>query len=375
MCGLPRENQPGKGPHRRMAALLPAMVFLFCAAPVPGDPLGMVSDNGSKLVVLFNADLDTVTASLDATPGRAIGDCALSSDESLGFSTSSSHEITFIEITREPAGPRGTGNRVPISNLGVDMALSPDETFLVMAGGGALQQPLSVIDTRLRAEVATVRPFVDQTSVEFCDNGTLLITTTHGKYFDATLDNALYDALIDRAGNISLNGHRIDSAAQPNNSSCAPGSLAGVLLDREGGLTSFTLPELQIAQRVKTRYSAPAVAATFSRDGKRLYVRTTETVEAFDFEPVTGFMSPDWVQTAPGSLAYYGMDQIALHPEGHKLYIDGGHAMLILDAGNGNRAGSIPLGDTTGICFANAPWTPGQDRIAQQSRLAEPPSR
>lgn len=38
-------------------------------------------------------------------------------------------------------------------------------------------------------------------------------------------------------GDLQLAGNRLSSGAQPNNANCAPGSKAGVLLDRNGGLT------------------------------------------------------------------------------------------------------------------------------------------
>jgi hypothetical protein len=316
----------------------------------------MVSDNGADTVSLFDADQDTVTASLDTSAGLAVGDCVMSAAGDRGFSTSSSSEIAFFEIAGDSGTLVSAAEVIRISNPGVDLSLSPDGAFLVMAGGGALQQPLSVVDTALRAEVATAGPFVDHTSVEFCDNGTLLVTTTFGRYFDSRLDNALYDAVIDHAGNISLQGHRVSSGARPNNSACAPGSLAGVLLDRDGGLTAFSLPGMEIVDRQRTRGSA-AQAAVFSSDGRRLYVRTPETVEAYDFNPLTGLMSPDWVLRAPGSLPYYGMEQIALHPRDDKLYVDGGGAMLILDPLSGGQFGAIAMRDTTGICFARAART------------------
>ena len=177
----------------------------------------MVTDNESDVVSIFNADLDVIILSLDAHPGRAAGDCALAANEQLGFTSSSSSEITFIDLS--PGKPQSVSRetQVSISNSGVDMALSPDDAFLVMAGGGALHQPLSVVDTALQAEIATAGLFADHSSVEFCDNGTLLVTTTHGKYYGSGLDNALYDAAIDREGRFSLKGHRLSSGARPNN--------------------------------------------------------------------------------------------------------------------------------------------------------------
>ncbi|MDX1459947.1 MAG: hypothetical protein R3348_02725 [Xanthomonadales bacterium] len=332
--------------HVCLVSWIAAPVSWLLLQSAMAGPLGMVADNAARQLSIFNADLDIVTASIAAQPGMALGDCAVSGDERLGITTSSGGAVSFIDLRN--ADSHGD---VPISNLGVDMALSPDDRYVVLAGGGALQQPLSVVDLQQRAEVHSERLFADHTSVEFCDNGTLLVTTTQGRFFDWNPDNALYSAAIDEAGDIDLTGARLSSGAQPNNASCAPGSLAGVLLDREGGLTSFTLPELDPVQTVRFGESMP-VAATFSRDGRRLFVRTQNSIQTFHFNAATGHMLPAWSRNVQETRTFYGMDQIAMHPDGKKLYVDGGKSMLILDPASGRRAGEITFGDASGICFA-----------------------
>jgi hypothetical protein len=286
----------------------------------------------------------------------------------MGFSTSAGSEITVIDLDRAARRPHHQRQNVTISNLGVDMSLSPDDAFLVLAGGGDLQAPLAVIDTRLQREIATASPFADHTSVEFCDNGTLLITTSHGEFYDSKMDNALYDAGINARGVISLKGHRLSTGVEPGNSACAPGSFSGVLLDRAGGVTSFSLPDLQAAHNLRLR-SGPGVAATFGARGRMLFVRTTEAVEAFHFDPLTGAMAAAWTRSAPGSLAYYGIEQIALHPDGSKLYVVGRDGMIILDPVNGSRTGAVRLGRTTGVCFANVRPVPAAELLGQFSQV------
>jgi len=323
----------------------------FCINTIAA-PLGIVSDNGFNMVNVFNADEDVVTSRLAAFPGMAAGDCALSSDEKQGFTSSNNGAITFLDLQPGNGLKISHQKQVAISNLGVDMALSPDDAFLVMAGGGTLQQPLSVVDTKLKIEIATTKLFVDHSSVEFCDNGSMLVTTTHGKVYGQGLDNALYDVSIDATGHIELTGNRLSSGAQPNNAICAPGSFAGVLLDREGGITSFTFPGLVKAEYRSLGTSA-GVAAVFSRDGRSLFVRTRYSVQAFAFNPLSGAMSSLWALEMPETSTFYGIEQIAIHPNSNKLYVDGGGPLLILNTETGNKLGDIDLGDTTGICFAN----------------------
>lgn len=335
-------------------------------------PLGMVSDNQSKLFSVFDANLDAITASLDAGAGQALGDCVIARDERLGVLSGSSAEITFVEFDPLDPGAAQHSERIGVSNLGVDMALSPDDRYLVLAGGGALHEPLSVVDTAQRTEVSTAAWFADHTSVEFCDNGTLLVSTINGMRFGGAPDNALYDASLDHAGQLALRGHRLSSGAQPNNSACAPGSLAGVLLDRDGGLTSFTLPEMEPAAYFDTGDTA-ALAATFSADGRSLYVRTADAVQTFDFNPVTGDLQLAWRQPAPGISTYFGIEPIALHPGGDKLYTNGGESLLILDSRSGLTSGAIALGGATGICLAAPTRAPVPGLLARQDELRPAP--
>lgn len=348
----------GKLAHWAISSLL---CIAFTGTSQAG-PLGIVSDNLSAQVNIFNADIDEVTGMLDGHPGLALGDCAIASDEKRGFTSSNNGEITFLDLVGGDHQQVSHHKQVVISNLGVDMALSPDDSFLVMAGGGSLQQPLSVVDTVLEAEISTSGTFVDNTSVEFCDNGTLLVTTTHGTSYGQGRDNAVYDVTIDQNGLIELKGGRLSSGAQPNNAVCAPGSLTGVLLDREGGLTSFTFPGLAKSD-FRSLGTSAGVAAVFSRDGRSLYVRTRFSIEAFAFDPISGMMADLWKQDIPETSTFYGIEQIAIHPDGSKLYVDGGGPLLILDPDSGSKLGDIAFGDTTGICFANVQGPPVDDAL------------
>ena len=313
--------------------------------------LGMVADSESDMFHLFDADTGVLVASLQGSSGRVSADCALSEDESTGFSSNANRLISVFQLADTVTGSEAVFSSIEISNAGVDMSLSPDGRLLVSSGAGNTNEPLSIIDTVSKTEVATSAPFLDHTSAEFCDDGTLLITTTYGQSFAQPFDNAMYDARLSPDGELQLSGHRLSSGAQPNNGSCAPGSRAGVLLDREAGITSFTLPGMEKADFATLNHET-AVAAVFSQSGDRLYVRTTKTVEAFDFNPFTGQMAADWVKTVAYSSGYFGIDQIAVHPDSGQIYVDGGRELLILDPVNGRQTGLVQTGDATGICFA-----------------------
>jgi hypothetical protein len=324
----------------------------------------MVVDNASDELRVFDVETGVVVASLKGTTSRTSGDCALSEDQATGFSSHANQRIAVYELSMHREQRGFDISDIAISNAGVDMSLSPDGSLLVSVGAGNPYEPLSIVDTQRRAEIATAEPFLDHTSAEFCDDGTLLITTTYGRSHVMPFDNALYDARVGQSGDLLLAGNRLSSGAQPNNASCAPGSRAGVLLDRNGGLTSFTLPGLGQADFADL-HGATAVAAIFNHVGDRLYVRTSAEVVAFDFNPLNGVMQLDWIQPMSFSAEYFGIDQIAVNPDNGLVYVDGGQSLVILDPDNGEQMGQIPTGDATGVCFAQRQrQTPIVDMVA-----------
>ncbi len=339
----------------RNESILKELLAILClslvASTANAASLGMVADNASDELRLFDIATGVTVASLKVSSGALSGDCALSEDESIGFSSHANQHISVYQLSHPASGDNVDISSIEISNAGVDMTLSPDGRMLVSTGAGIAYEPLSFIDTESKTEVAVAAPFLDHTSAEYCDDGTLLLTTTYGQSFAMPFDNAMYDARVSASGELTLTGNRLSSGAQPNNGSCAPGSRAGVLLDRDAGLTSFTLPGLKKAD-FASLHGATAVAAVFNQIGDRLFVRTTETVEAFDYNPLNGMMQRDWVQPVPYTSEYFGIDQIAVDPDSGKLYVDGGQVLLILDPDNGQQTGSIPTGDATGVCFA-----------------------
>lgn len=312
----------------------------------------MVTDNETGELRLFDAGTGNVVATLQGSSGRISGDCAISTDETLGFSSNASHQVSVYRFSNTASGHSASQTSIDISNAGVDMSLSPDGGLLVATGAGNIDQPLSIIDTVSLKEVATDTPFLDHTSAEFCDDGTLLVTTTYGNSFASPFDNAMYDAHVTPDGMFQLGGNRLSSGAQPNNGNCAPGSKAGVLLDREAGLTSFTLPGLDKVDFAALNGGA-AVAAVFNHPGDRLYVRTTNTVEAFNFDPTNGRMNADWVQPVSRAAKYFGIEQIAIDPQSGHLYVDDGRTLLVLNPENGEQTGLVHTGDATGVCFAH----------------------
>lgn len=368
---LPPGNGLSGNVSKAVAVLLSTVLMSSVAA---ASSLGMVADNDSDELRVFDVETGVALASLKGAASRVSGDCLMSSDQVTGFSSHANQHIAVYDLSMQSGVQSIDISSIEISDAGLDMSLSPDGSLLVSVGAGNVHEPLSVIDTQNRTEISTSELFLDHTSAEFCDDGTLLVTTTFGHSHVMPFDNALYDARISPQGDLQLAGHRLSSGAQPNNANCAPGSKAGVLLDRDGGLTSFTLPGLNKADFADL-HGATAVAAVFNHVGDRLYVRTSAEVVALDYNPLTGLMQLDWVRSVPFSAEYFGIDQIAVDPDNGQVYVDGGQELLILDPDKGTELGVIHAGDATGVCFAQRQrQTPIVDIAVATPSAGSPPA-
>src|SRR5262249_35586818 len=103
----------------------------------------------------------------------------------------------------------------------------------------------------------------------------------------------------------------------------------------------------------------------------RFFLRTSSTVDAFDFDAATGALGAAPVFSIPVSSnpGFFGMEQIALHPSDAKLYVSEDGVVNVFDATDGSLRTSISdpsISSPTGICFAvttcgNAVLDPGEE--------------
>jgi hypothetical protein len=88
---------------RPVKSALGAMAGLLGMSLVSGTvfaaSLGMVTDNQSDELRLFDAATGAVIASLQGSVGQISGDCALSEDESIGFSSNAARKISVFKLT------------------------------------------------------------------------------------------------------------------------------------------------------------------------------------------------------------------------------------------------------------------------------------
>lgn len=313
---------------------------------LPDFPLGMVADDTSDSVVVFDAASDTALRSIDIPSPIAIGDCVITRDQALGFVTNFRREVWVINLPT--ASLAGGVNPIPISNFGEDLSFSPDEKFLVACDGSA-SQPVSVIDVATRSEVASFPMDLGCNAVDVCSDGSVLVTSHDNEY--------VRRLQIDENGTLTDTGDLLALGNKPHNVFCGAGGTSGVVvMGAIGELRTFTIPGLALAD---TQDQAGHGISGLVRGG-RLYTRDNGAyVEAFDYDSISGAIGDSIFRNAIApAVMFFGMDQMAHHPGAPKLYVSQPNGVKVYDSSNGALLATIghpDLPEPTGVCLAAAP--------------------
>lgn len=332
-------------------APLPGGVIDVGAIVVSGaEGIGMVVDDGTNSVVVFDGDTDTVLGVVPLVGGPAMGDCSITDDGTRGFVTDFASRLWVIDLEATPPRLAAAPNPIPISNRGEDTSISPDGRFVVVCDGSAFE-PVSVVDIAARSQVSTFHLGTDCNSVEVCDDGSVLVTSTTGRTRRLTLDSS---GVLADTGDLLL-------TSEPNNVLCAPGTGSGLVITRGANrVRSFTVPGLA---PVDTRSFSGffGISGVVHPSGDRVFTRSNGgAVDVFDFDPLTGALGAAPRLTIPiaPTPTFFGMDQMALHPDGSKLYVSQPGALRVYDPDTGELLRTITnpaLSTPTGICFAGLP--------------------
>ena len=342
---------------KRLSGLMAATALAagtLASAPLLAQTIGMVADIATHSVTVFNASTNTVLGSV-ALPGpntalMATGDCSLLLDGTTGFVADTTGRVYVIDLTTlAPSLASGT-NPIPIANSGQDTAITPDEKFLIVVGGTA-PDPLSVIDIATRTQIGTASitgAGNGHNSVDVCSDGSILATSHQTQ--------AVHRATINGIGAVTATAESLASAFLPRNAYCAPSAKSGVLVT-SNDIQSFTIPGLT---PVDVRSAAGAMAAAINPAGDRVCVRLSNQVAAYRLNSTTRALGATPLFTIATAVAspFPGIDQIAISPDGGKLYVGALNQLSVFDANTG--AALLPLTATaisrpTGVCFARAP--------------------
>jgi Divergent InlB B-repeat domain len=348
-----------------LAAIRCSLIFLVAigvaisiqATPSSARTIGMVADDDTASVTVFDADTDTVlgTVSITSVLGGAIGDVLITPDQSRGFVTNFNSEVFVIDLTTSPPSLAGGTNPIPISNYGEDLSISPNGRFLVVSDGSAFQ-PISVIDIAAQVEISTLSVGSDTNSVDVCSDGSVLATSS--------IYGTVRRLTISGTGTLTDTGEVLVAGGdEPNNVFCAPSGNTGIVITRDADkIRSFRIPGLGL---VHTRALSGdfGISGLVNSAGDRAFTRDNGGfVDVFSYNSTTGALGAVPVLSIPitDTLTFYGMDQMALTPEGNKLYVSQPNALNVYDASTGallTRITDPNIVSPTGV-FLSGPASP-----------------
>ena len=128
-------------------ACLPVLVLLagFALAPIAvAGPIGMVCDDGSDSVVVFDADTNHVLGVVLLGVGAAVGDCTVARDQAYGYVTDGLGGVWVIDLTVSPPALAAGPNPIVTSAVAVRSALDPLDRRLLVCGA---EGSVSVVET------------------------------------------------------------------------------------------------------------------------------------------------------------------------------------------------------------------------------------
>jgi len=337
-------------------------------APVPAQTVGMVVAR-DRVVRVFDADTDTIIATVPlSSAGFTIGDCSITADGTTGFVTDFEFRVWVIDLAASPPALAAGINPIGISNNGEDTSITPDGKFLVVSDG-SLNWPLSVVDIATRTQIGTFSFGGDHNSVEVGSDGSVIAT----KYNE----NLARRAVIDGTGNVTNTLQSVPSPA-PNNVAIAPDAQSGVVITRaENAARSFLVSGMSPVD-VRALGGVFGLCVAFNPAGDRLFTLSNSVVESYTYDSGTGSIGAAPLFSVPitGNITYFGMDQLAVHPDGSKIYASQGDKVTVHVASTGAVLSTLTTGPVTGVALrpgrpnrppeilCNSPvilWSPNHD--------------
>ena len=305
--------------------------------------------NGTDGAVVFNAStLATVaTIPLPAMAGLNY-DAAVMPDQSLAFVAAGFNAVWVIDLRQSPPALAAGLNPIPVSLPFVeDLSLTADGRFL-LATDGCCGTPIVVIDTTTRAVVGTFSFLPDQTSVEVCDSGAVLVTSS-SSHVVKRLTISAGGVLTDTGQSLAVPG------AQPTNVTCAPGGQVGVVVNYQtGDVRSFLVNGMTlVSTQVLPGFTVGGLNVAIGPDGTRLFaLRESGFLGAYAFNATTGVIGAAlWSTTVGSRPALFGTDQIVVDPDRNQVLASSGGFVVALNASNGAPSGRLAMGSPTGIAL------------------------
>jgi hypothetical protein len=315
------------GMHRRSIAGIFVAISFAGSVALDAQSVGMAFEGDGSKVLVFDADADVPLGTVEIPGlGSRCGDVVITPDLTLGFVSNFTNQIYVIDLTSSPPTLMGS---VVISTVAEDLAITPDGAF-VLATDGNVDRPVVVVDVATLTQVSALSLGVAPISVAAGSGGNVLITT---------IDGTVRRLLLGQNGVLTATG---ESLATPvaNNVVIAPDGTTGVLITRnDGGLGSFSVPDLSPLDGVALPGDFPfGTSLAFHPRGDRIFARNTGdmVIHAFGYDTATGAISSPQFSIPTGIIANcFGVEQLAVHPDGSKLYVTDSDSLDVFDANTG----------------------------------------
>ncbi len=350
---------------RRLITLTAAAALMLAsAAPAIAQTVGMTVDRVRGTVTVFDADNDIFLGQVQVPGGAGnVADCSILADQSLGFVTSlSTGQVWIIDLTGLPPALAVGINPIPLSDEASDNTITPDQKFLLVSGRS---DQISVVDIASRSEITPfVAPGKFYTAVEACSDGSILATR-----FLEGVDRLT----IDGGGTLAFTGESMPPIRAVN-AACAPDAASAIgvregftFLPPIGLIRSALIPGLATVD--DRELVGQGISAVINSAGNRVFVRSTTpsifpsppfgTVDVFSYVSATGALgaTPSLSFAVDTTGGFFGVDQLALHPDDTKLYVPELFELNVYDASTGNFLTSITAPNMfrpQGVCFAQA---------------------
>ena len=332
--------------HRSSLAIaVSGAVALSVALPGEAQRFGMVADTRDKTVTVFDAESNEALTTFGLS-GSVVGDCLIAPEQQLGFVTTFRNFVYVIDLSGDSPRLADGTNPIRTTNPGEDLALSGDGRYVIVTDGNQ-NVPISVIDIEARTEISTLHLGIPNSAVDVAPDGSVLVASSGG---------GVYRLGIDANGQLFDTGESVNFA-NPNNVAASPAGDLCVAVGR-GTLSRVRTIRIDGMERLQTvDLTGFGVSAVFSPSAHRLYVRTTTGVDVFAFDPAAGIVgsTPLFSFAAASASPYFGIDQIAMDPEGAILYVSEGDRVNMYDPENGAFLGSVAgagLSGATGVDVA-----------------------
>jgi hypothetical protein len=282
-----------------------AQVQRIRADEAPGRGIGVVVDQLDDRVFTFDTGSDRILGSVPTPGGNFPSDVVIDRGRNFAYVVKVSRVIWVIDL-RDGAPRLASGvNPIAMQATGSDLALTPNQRFLIATGPSGSARLTSVVDVASRTEVFWADTGINE-AVAACGDDTVLLTSQQGVVWYA-LDSA--GALTPRAAPLQNAGYQLVAE---------PGGRTAVGL-APNDLVSFSSGLVEIARGSPRSGTTPIGGAlAFDATGSMLFVRRQSlsgggNLDAVGYQDGQFAPAPSWTASVQSlSASVYGNETIAV---------------------------------------------------------------